>query len=225
MAILRPRYKDAFAPVLTSSEVLAVSLEQSDYIKTVLDYACSDSQFSAKAYNAILFILTSGSVVVPEVTSISPSSATIGDPSFTLHVNGTGFTSGSQIVWNGGVEPTMYVSATELTTEVNMATATTAGDVPVAVLSEDDVLSPTVTFTLNDTPEVLRAKAEADKKAKALQAANEKAQREAAEKAANLKEPKKVEEPKEPKYVAPKFGPELSKQEAELKADKDAHKK
>jgi len=185
MAILRPRYKDAFHPVLTSSEALVVSQEQRDYIKTVLDYACSDSQFADKAFAAIEFILTSGSVKVPTVTTLTPGSATIGDPNFTLHVAGTNFTPLSQIVWNGGVEPTVYVSATELTTDVNMVTATTSGEIPVAVLSEDDVLSNSTIFVLQAAPGTLAAKSAA-----------------------------------KAKFETPSFGPELTKQKAEVNASK-----
>src|SRR5678816_2221276 len=57
---------------------------------------------------------------VPTTTALVPSSAKLGDPSFTLHVQGTGFVPGSVILWNGSPEPTTFVSATELTTLVNM---------------------------------------------------------------------------------------------------------
>jgi hypothetical protein len=54
------------------------------------------------------------------VTELDPESANIGDPSFTLHVHGTGFGPDSVIVFNGHEEPTTFVSTTELTTGVDM---------------------------------------------------------------------------------------------------------
>ena len=150
MPVLRPYYADPFSPVLLNSESLNLSLEQRNYIREILETACSDSRFAEKAYIAIIYVLTHGKDVVPVVSSINPSSATIGDPSFTLHVTGTGFDSSSQIVWNGSVEPTTFVSATELTTLVNMVTAQFATDIPVAVQSGSGVVSNVMTFTLND---------------------------------------------------------------------------
>lgn len=147
---VRPLYQDPFSPVLLSSTPLLVSVEQKMYIKKVLDRSSSDSLFSDKAYAAITKILTSDSVKVPTVSSLNPGSATVGDPDFTLHVMGTNFTPESVIVFNGGEEITVYVSATELTTGVNMATVTGAYTVPVAVLSSDGVLSEPVNFVFQD---------------------------------------------------------------------------
>lgn len=154
---ISPLYQDPFMPVLFSSEVLAVSLEQKIYIKKILDKACSDSKFAEKAYVAILLVLEGGSVTVPEITSLTPNSAEVGDPSFLLHVHGKGFTSLSKIVFNGGEEPTTFVSATELTTTVNMSTVGAPVTVPVAVLSEDGVLSAFSNFTFTDGTPALAA--------------------------------------------------------------------
>jgi hypothetical protein len=54
------------------------------------------------------------------VTELEPATANIGDPSFTLHVHGTGFGPDSKIVFNGHDEPTTFVSRNELTTGVDM---------------------------------------------------------------------------------------------------------
>src|SRR4029453_16429414 len=69
----------------------------------------------------------------PVVAALEPDTAALGDPSFTVRVLGTDFAADAVIVWNGGDEVTTYVSATELTTGVNMATVTVAIAVPVAV--------------------------------------------------------------------------------------------
>jgi hypothetical protein len=159
MPVVQALFQDPFAPVLLSSPPLAVTDEQKLYIKKVLDKACSDSRFAEKAYVAILFVLSGGSVTVPVVTSLTPASATIGDPNFTLHVIGTGFSTLSKIVFNGGEESTTYVSDTELTTDVDMSTVTVPSTVPVLVVSGDGVLSNAMNFTFNDvgTPLVAAA--------------------------------------------------------------------
>jgi hypothetical protein len=69
----------------------------------------------------------------PTLDSLTPATAMLGDPNFTLHCLGTNFTPDTKILWNGSEEPTVFVSETELTTDVNMATATVAAPIPVAV--------------------------------------------------------------------------------------------
>ena len=145
--VVRPLYRDPFAAVLTSSVAVTLSNEQLIYIRAVLDVSSSDSKFAEKAYTAIVKILTGGSVVVPVVTSLTPSSAVIGDNSFVLHVRGTGFKVGSIIVFAGVEEPTTHVSDTELTTGVNMPLWLTPDVVPVLVKSPEGVLSAPMNFT------------------------------------------------------------------------------
>jgi hypothetical protein len=52
------------------------------------------------------------------------------------------------ILWNGSPEATTVVSDTELTTEVNMATAEVAMAIPVAVQTLSGQVSNTLTFDL-----------------------------------------------------------------------------
>lgn len=86
--------------------------------------------------------------VAPVLTSLVPASATLGDPSFTLHVHGTGFSAGAAILWNGTAEPTIVVSDTEVTTAVNMATAIVAAAIPVTVRTATGAVSNALTFDL-----------------------------------------------------------------------------
>lgn len=85
------------------------------------------------------------------VTRLEPDQVALGSPSFTLHVQGTGFALDSVIVWNGSDEPTTVVSATELTTSVNMATAVVAMTLPVAVRT-GVVVSNSLPFTFTEMP-------------------------------------------------------------------------
>jgi hypothetical protein len=115
--LLKP---DPFGATLMSSESLVVSDEQLSRIRAILDVSCSDSAFAKKAYDAIAYVLTAGTVNPVSVTSLNPNSAVLGAESFLLHVVGMNFDQYSTIVFAGHDEPTTMVSAGELTTGVNM---------------------------------------------------------------------------------------------------------
>ena len=84
----------------------------------------------------------------PVIASLVPATAALGAPNFTLHVMGTGFQSHDVILWNGAPEPTTFVSPTELTTLVNMATAQAAITLPVSVRPAVGGMSNSLDFTL-----------------------------------------------------------------------------
>jgi hypothetical protein len=135
-------HPDPFVPVLLSSESLIVSLEQRELIKEILRAACSDSRFAEKAYDAILYTLTAGSVIPIGLTSLTPSTAIIGSESFTLHVMGENFDQYSVINFAGHDEPTTFVNSTELTTGVDMSVWHGADVLPVVVKSPVLVTDP-----------------------------------------------------------------------------------
>jgi hypothetical protein len=87
-------------------------------------------------------------LTAPVLTTLVPASAPLGAPSFTLHVIGTGFAETDVILWNGSAEPTTFVSATELTTGVNMSTAEVAITLPVAVQNAAGEVSNELAFAL-----------------------------------------------------------------------------
>ncbi|MGH9560670.1 MAG: IPT/TIG domain-containing protein, partial [Terracidiphilus sp.] len=67
---------------------------------------------------AVLLPITSASAAraqTPIITSISPSTVTVGGAGFTLTVNGTGFVNGSLVEVNGVARGTTFVSTTQLT--------------------------------------------------------------------------------------------------------------
>ena len=159
MPVVKSLYLDPFAPVLFNSPPLNVTIEQQEYIKDILRKACSDSRFVEKAYMAIVGVLTMGNVEPPVVTSLSPSSATIGDAPFDVHVHGSGFDLNSKILFNGIEEPTTMVSQGELTTGVNMPLWTAPAVVPVSVINSNGIVSQSQNFTFNaSSPEVFAAK-------------------------------------------------------------------
>jgi hypothetical protein len=78
-------------------------------------------------------------VQAPVLSSLNPSTADVGSPDLTMVVNGTGFTSSSVIVWNGGDEPTTFGSASQVSTIVKPSTASGPYTVPIAVRNGDKV--------------------------------------------------------------------------------------
>jgi hypothetical protein len=85
----------------------------------------------------------------PTLSALDPNTAVIGDADLVMTVTGADFNPTSIITFNGGNEPTTYVSATELSTTIKPATATTAGAYPVTVKTstlESDPLD----FTFTD---------------------------------------------------------------------------
>lgn len=70
---------------------------------------------------------------VPVIAQLSPSSATAGDPAFTLTVNGTNFGTKAVINWNGTVQSTTFVSGSQLTMSVPSTAVANSGSVQVTV--------------------------------------------------------------------------------------------
>lgn len=69
----------------------------------------------------------------PVIASIAPSSATAGDPGFTLTVTGSGFNSQSAVLWNGTALYTVLVSATTVTASVDPGRLVIPGTALVSV--------------------------------------------------------------------------------------------
>jgi len=65
--------------------------------------------------------------------ALSPNSAPAGTASLSLHVNGTGFSNGHTVLWNGSSVPTTFVSSTRLNATIPSLLLSTAGNVTVAV--------------------------------------------------------------------------------------------
>ena len=94
-------------------------------------------------------VIVEPSTDAPVLSSIDPDSAEVGAADVTVRLVGSGFTPNAQIVWNGGDEPTVFVSATELTTVVRPSTATGPAAVPVLV-RQGARRTDTVTFTFTE---------------------------------------------------------------------------
>ena len=71
----------------------------------------------------------------PALTSISPSSKTVGDADFILSVSGSNFVDGAEVRLNGAARSTTFVSSTSLTAQVTAADLATAGILEVTVVN------------------------------------------------------------------------------------------
>jgi hypothetical protein len=105
--------------------------------------ACQD-------YNTNLSVQTASSALA----FISPSSVLVGSQGFTITANGTGFTSGAEILWNGTALTTTLVSAIQLTAAVPASDLTTSGVVQVSVRIPGSAQSPTQNVNTTTTTEI-----------------------------------------------------------------------
>lgn len=99
-----------------------------------------------------------GSAKAQTITSLNPSSAATGDPfpTLTLQVNGSGFSPGAVVQWNGTPLATTFVSSAQLTATVPNTLYQTLGTATVTVVSGGEtsngatftvVLAPMITST------------------------------------------------------------------------------
>lgn len=88
-------------------------------------------------------------LIVPTITSINPATAVHStDPDFGMTVTGTGFNPGTVITFNGGDEPTTFISDTEVMTTVKPSLVGAPIDVPVTVRNGSAISEPsTFSFT------------------------------------------------------------------------------
>ena len=90
-------------------------------------------------------LATSPSVTVlpgpPVISSLSPASAPVGGAAFTLTVDGSGFTPGSVVRWNGANRVTTFVSTTRMRASIP------AGDLAVIGTAQVTVFDPATGFT------------------------------------------------------------------------------
>lgn len=98
---------------------------------------------SGQSSNSMPFV-----VAGPAVSGISPSTAAAGSGAFTLTVNGSGFASGSQVIWDNTPLQTSFVGSTQLTASVTAALIASAGTASVRVSTPCGSASSSATFTV-----------------------------------------------------------------------------
>ena len=112
-------------------------------VSCALASACSQ-------YNTNLSIQTSSSIL----SFVSPSTATVGGQGFTITANGSGFTTGALILWNGTALTTTLVSANQLTAPVPASDLAAAGTVQVSVQIPGSAQSATQNVNNTTTTEI-----------------------------------------------------------------------
>ena len=109
--------------------------------------------------NTATFTITAASNPVPSISSLIPSSATVGDPALTLTVIGTGFVGSSVVRWNGSDRTTTFVTATKVTAAIPASDLSSTAcpsppcTIPVRVFNPTPGggLSGPLNFTINAT--------------------------------------------------------------------------
>lgn len=89
-------------------------------------------------------------VMAASLSSIVPTTATLGSPGFALSVVGQGFTQGATVHWNGSALVTSYVDLNHLTAQVPATLLTTTGTATVTVVDPGSIpVSGSATFTVS----------------------------------------------------------------------------
>lgn len=85
----------------------------------------------ASVYNAPNTWATAALGSQPLITALDPFSAIVGGGAFTMTVTGSGFVSGTTVLWNGAALPTIFVDAQTLSATVGAGQLAASGSVPI----------------------------------------------------------------------------------------------
>ena len=89
---------------------------------------------------------------LPFISSLNPSSASVGGPAFTLAINGIGFDTSSVVQWNGSARVTKLQSSSTLTAQITAADIAFPGVATIRVVNSGPsgaLLSNAVDFPIN----------------------------------------------------------------------------
>jgi len=106
-------------------------------------------EYYERGGNAVVQVAWGGSTTAPTLTTLTPNTATAGEPAFALTADGTNFVTGATVLWNGAPRTTTFVSATRVTASIPASDIAAAGSVPVNVRNPDGQTSGAQTFTIN----------------------------------------------------------------------------
>jgi hypothetical protein len=90
--------------------------------------------------------------IVPSISSLSPSSTIIGSNALNLTINGSNFSSGSKVYWNGSERTTTFISTSTLSAAIMASDLSAAGKTAVAVRNftpTTNAASNSIEFTIN----------------------------------------------------------------------------
>jgi hypothetical protein len=128
----------------------AGTLAVGPYQDTITVIAATDQAGNNQIANSPQTIKSTYNVLfpAPQFTSLSPASAYVGGPAFTLTITGSGFPPDAQILWNGSPMPTTYVSATTLSATIPAQAIAAPGSAQITVGGSNLETSSPVTFPI-----------------------------------------------------------------------------
>ena len=113
-------------------------------------------EFRLFANNGYTRLATSPVVTVlsgpPAISSLSPAAVPAGSPALTLTVNGSGFTAGSIVRWNGANRVTTFVSASRVRASIPATDLAAIGTAQVTVFDPAGGTSPSSPFAILAAP-------------------------------------------------------------------------
>ena len=95
--------------------------------------------------------------VVPSLSTLTPSSASAGDPGFTLVVTGSAFVDGTIVSWDGADRSTSFVNSSEVSATIGAGDLAAAKTVQVTVRNPGSGASNALEFTISDPRPILTA--------------------------------------------------------------------
>src|SRR5215470_16391597 len=112
--------------VATFPSGLQIVVPPSGDIATMFSLGVSTTVTREEACDFLGIPVPSAPDQAPTLSSLEPETAEVGSADLELHVKGSRFTDKSVIVFNGGEEPTTFVSAGEVTTTIKPSIASGA---------------------------------------------------------------------------------------------------
>ncbi|MCI0423417.1 MAG: cell shape-determining protein, partial [Acidobacteria bacterium] len=98
--------------------------------------------------NSLIFSIGQPPILAPVLNNMSPNTANVGNPEFTLTVNGSNFVPGSTVQWNGTVRQTTFISSTQLMAVIPATDLATSGSASVTVVNPLGTGSNVLIFTI-----------------------------------------------------------------------------
>ncbi|MGH9938010.1 MAG: IPT/TIG domain-containing protein, partial [Blastocatellia bacterium] len=111
------------------------------------------------ASNALTFTVNPPNPV-PVLTILTPNTAAVGGPAFTLTVQGSSFVQGAAVNWNGSPRPTTFSSSTQLAAQIPASDIASVGSANVTVVNPapgggaSNALQFTISAQPNPTPAI-----------------------------------------------------------------------
>ena len=123
------------ATVFVSSGQLSVQISTADLAAAATTAVTVFTPAPGGGSSAAQTFLVYSTNPIPTLSSISPSSATAGTPGLTLNVFGAGYVSSSTVRWNGASRATVFVSSSQLNTQILTADLVSSTTAAVTVFS------------------------------------------------------------------------------------------